>query len=75
MLKCLTNITYVCICCAFVGMDNKKLYKLHNTYIKNHKADLIHLVSVLWLLNFDTDSFMYTMIPSSSYAFILCRHY
>jgi hypothetical protein len=61
--------------CAFVGMNNKKSYKVQRTYIKNWKADLFHLVSVLRLINFDVDNSVYTIIPSSSYMFFFCHHY
>ena len=31
----------VCVCCAFVGLDNK-LYKMHGTYIKILKNTNLH---------------------------------
>ena len=65
---------YVCVVHLLVWTI-KKLYKMHSMYIKNHIADLIHLVSALWLINFDVDNFVYTMIPSSSYVSLLCCHY
>jgi hypothetical protein len=37
---------YICICCAFVGLDNK-LYMMHGKYIKIQKKFLLH-ISVLW---------------------------
>ena len=42
--------------------------------IKNHIEDLTHLVSVLWLINFDADSFVYTIpVHMCSFCIVIIR--
>lgn len=72
MLKCL-QILLIYICCAFVGMNNKKT--IQNAQYVHCIADLFHLVSIPQLINSNVKNFVYTMIPNSSYVFLLCNHY